>query len=811
LSIHRKLLKAIGALGLISLLPVLAMAQGNTYQPQLITGNGAPGTGAFQTCAIYQEYIDVSTGNKWHCLPDNSGQHGSWVANLNPSSLNSIIFVDGVTYPLNSTGLTNACTAAGASGTVGISKPIVMTANVTCSSAIQFFAGGTITTTGWTLTLNGTIFSPDVQILLGTGSIVLGSNGAGPIMATWFPGSDCGARINTADVATGNTPREIWVDQACGSVWTTAVVIGASAHNYHTLRFIQGGTYTTSAGISSASVGGTILGVAQSIAGGSGIKAGPTVLQAANGSNLAALVSVNGVAELSVRDLILDGNKSNNPTGGVCLLVTGGAFRYDSESVVYQNCSTHGAWLNSSCCASFRSSFFGNNSIDGIFANASADIFVGEATQFNIQGIAPTVNTTSTTITATSGSWSTDSSLVGTTVRVNNAFNCTVAAIPSTTTITIGQCWNYPAGTAATLSTLTGVSMAWGDNIELVNSPTMRINHADIAQAQMDGIFARGTSGGSANLINEEMIGPAIEMGNYQNDIEIVGYDTVGAATTSILNNIQGITFIGDTNRTNNIYSSIKMVDGGLSNISGLSCGAGPVGHLSKACLEFTETAGGRMTANQVSANMINSAAFGTAGIIDSTANGATGLQIAVHGGGSSGATLDLFDQTAAAANPHKFFRVAGGTLQIVNSSFGAVIQQLTDSGNLMPVVIAANQGTALSNGAISLGTGWGTGASAAVCTGPGWTNTGCFTITSGSASFSAAPTVTVTLPNTIPSASTPCTLDVHAITGAGGAIIFDETTYSFSAPVFTATTSTGAAFTPAVTETYKVVLRCGP
>jgi hypothetical protein len=98
LSIHRKLLKAIGAFALISLLPVLAMAQGNTYQPQLITGSGAPGTGAVQNCAIYQEYTDTATGNHWWCKPDNSGQHGSWVMAGNPSSLNNFFFVDGVTY-----------------------------------------------------------------------------------------------------------------------------------------------------------------------------------------------------------------------------------------------------------------------------------------------------------------------------------------------------------------------------------------------------------------------------------------------------------------------------------------------------------------------------------------------------------------------------------------------------------------------------------------------------------------------------------------------------------------------------------------
>lgn len=124
-----------------------------------------------------------------------------------------------------------------------------------------------------------------------------------------------------------------------------------------------------------------------------------------------------------------------------------------------------------------------------------------------------------------------------------------------------------------------------------------------------------------------------------------------------------------------------------------------------------------------------------------------------------------------------------------------------------------ADQGIALSNGSIGTLTGWGTGATAAVCATPqpGFSQTGCFTITSGSASFAAAPSVTVTLPNALPTANTPCTLDVIDITGAGGAIMWKQTTNSATAPVFTAKTNTGAAFTPAASETYTMMLRCGP
>jgi hypothetical protein len=97
-------MKNVFALISLLLLPVLGFAQGNSYTPQLLTGVGAPGTGPLQNCTVYQYYVDTATGNHYDCQPDNSGQHGTWIFSANPSSLNSIIFVDGLTYP---------CTAAG--------------------------------------------------------------------------------------------------------------------------------------------------------------------------------------------------------------------------------------------------------------------------------------------------------------------------------------------------------------------------------------------------------------------------------------------------------------------------------------------------------------------------------------------------------------------------------------------------------------------------------------------------------------------------------------------------------------------------
>jgi hypothetical protein len=126
----------------------------------------------------------------------------------------------------------------------------------------------------------------------------------------------------------------------------------------------------------------------------------------------------------------------------------------------------------------------------------------------------------------------------------------------------------------------------------------------------------------------------------------------------------------------------------------------------------------------------------------------------------------------------------------------------LTASGNVQ------THGIACSAANVALSAAWGDSASAGAFS--GYSQTCQFTVRSGTSNFAPAPTVTFTFP--IPFPVTPvCTLDVHAITGNGGGILFSNTTQSATAPVFTAVTGSGLPFEPAAGETYTVVLRCGP
>src|SRR5205823_2958580 len=83
--------------------------------------------------------------------------------------------------------------------------------------------------------------------------------------ADQFAGADCGAKINAAEADLGATPGEIWVNQNCGTSWTTAVVLGNANH---VLRFIQGGTYIISAMVTISGASTGIVGVGGSMSSG---------------------------------------------------------------------------------------------------------------------------------------------------------------------------------------------------------------------------------------------------------------------------------------------------------------------------------------------------------------------------------------------------------------------------------------------------------------------------------------------------------------------------------------------------------------
>jgi hypothetical protein len=117
-----------------------------------------------------------------------------------------------------------------------------------------------------------------------------------------------------------------------------------------------------------------------------------------------------------------------------------------------------------------------------------------------------------------------------------------------------------------------------------------------------------------------------------------------------------------------------------------------------------------------------------------------------------------------------------------------------------------ADQGTVCTNGELALSAGWQSTGSATVTAVVGNGQTCSWTITTGTTT-AANPTVTDTLTNALPSASTVCELNIHggthtAAAGEG----FQQTTLSATAPIFTFNGTPTAGGT-----TYFVTRRCGP
>jgi hypothetical protein len=149
---------------------------------------------------------------------------------------------------------------------------------------------------------------------------------------------------------------------------------------------------------------------------------------------------------------------------------------------------------------------------------------------------------------------------------------------------------------------------------------------------------------------------------------------------------------------------------------------------------------------------------------------------------------------------------IAGSTSGNTNLSSNATGGGFLDNGYFKATQVIADQGSVCTNGELALSAGWQSTGSATVTGVKGNGQTCEWTITTGTTT-AANPTVTDTLTNTLPNATSVCEM---IITGgnrtAAAGDSFDQTTLSATAPVFTfqGTPTAGG-------KTYQVVRRCGP
>jgi len=101
--------------------------------------------------------------------------------------------------------ITQALTCAGTSGVIEIpaSGGVTLTANTTIPAGVTLkFSGTCITTTGFTLTINGPIVAPDnAQLFCGTGAVV----GLSTIHPEWFGANAISTAVQSAFASTGGT------------------------------------------------------------------------------------------------------------------------------------------------------------------------------------------------------------------------------------------------------------------------------------------------------------------------------------------------------------------------------------------------------------------------------------------------------------------------------------------------------------------------------------------------------------------------------------------------------------------------------
>jgi YVTN family beta-propeller protein len=201
----------------------------------------------------------------------------------------------------------------------------------------------------------------------------LSGGGAGVRIASAFPGADCGAKINAASADIGAlNAGEIWVDQSCGTTWTTAVVIGGN----QVLKFTQGGTYTVSQSITAGHIIGSGKGVPHNVGNSS------TIIKQANSANLSAIVIIS-TTNGSLSDIEIDGNKTNNASAQDNLYITGRGVIV--ENVYSHFGKRHGAYVKSATALGneaglpkFHKFISNQNDGDGLRVESATDAYVSD-------------------------------------------------------------------------------------------------------------------------------------------------------------------------------------------------------------------------------------------------------------------------------------------------------------------------------------------------------------------------------------------------------------------------------------------------
>lgn len=334
-----------------------------------------------------------------------------------------------------------------------------------------------------------------------------------------------------------------------------------------------------------------------------------------------------------------------------------------------------------------------------------------------------------------------------------------------------------------------------------------------------DCIFLDGTAG----VINASQIVGANILPCPQNGIRAINSNSLVISGNYISN-------VGTA--ANNTYDGIQINNFGDATIVGNAIADGSTNCAGHPCMRYGVNIVAESQKNELGPNDIRGAqtAAYNPGANDDVLGGPSGtfniinnsLRVGVYGA-SNAALLDLNQKAATSttvlstgvngdSNSRLSIQANGLMAWGSGSAPGDVTLarlgtgSLGANGSLRATQQIADQGIACTNGELALSAGWQSTGSATVTAVVGNGQTCSWTITTGTTT-AANPTVTDTLTNTLPAATTLCELNIHGGTHAPAAGEgFQQTTLSATAPIFTFNGTPTAGGT-----TYFITRRCGP
>lgn len=325
------------------------------------------------------------------------------------------------------------------------------------------------------------------------------------------------------------------------------------------------------------------------------------------------------------------------------------------------------------------------------------------------------------------------------------------------------------------------INISGGTNI---NGP-IEIDDSWIGNNQKGGIYISTaiTASAGIHISGNTFNANSINTTNTFDDIQVAA-GTVGFA-------------INDNHFGNNVFSSANKSRYGINLLAGANSNYTIVGNTCDS--------------TQFGTACINDATTGnpTRVVFDNRTSGTAAMNMSCNPVAADNATsCTLSDQAGRAILIRSGGSVTNGQIGstyagdfdlIANGSVGGRIK--SGGGSLVATLHISNLGTACANGNFALSAGWGT--TATVTAAAGFAQTCQVTITSSGTGQAANPTITYTLANALPAATTVCTAQM--VGGTGANTLINQTTLSATAPIFT------FGGTPVAASTYFVVFRCGP